>query len=212
MNFNGQILQDKYVLSMLNYKHNGYFIEIGSNDPININNSYNLEKYFNWKGIMIEYDERWRETYKLHRPNSVHVIEDATRIDYKKLFNINHVPTHVDYLQIDLEVKNGSTLATLQKLDNEIFDYYKFAIITFEHDIYEAPATTRTVSRDIFLNRGYYNVMRDVSYENNPFEDWYVHPDLVDMNIVKAFQTKNLNKYKYHPKSDTSISYSDIEY
>ncbi len=29
---------------MLNYKYNGYFIEIGSQDPIICNNSYILEK------------------------------------------------------------------------------------------------------------------------------------------------------------------------
>ena len=212
MNFNGQILQDKYVLTMLNYKNNGYFIEVGSNDPININNTYNLEKHFNWRGIMIEYDDKWLEYYKVNRQNSIHIINDATKIDYKTLFNTYQVPFNVDYLQIDLEVKNGSTLETLKKFDDEIFNKYKFATVTFEHDIYEAPSMTRTQSREIFLNRGYYNVLSDVSNENNPFEDWYVHPDLVDMNIVRSFQDKNLHKYKQHPRSGTAISYTDIEF
>ena len=62
--FKGQIFQDRFVLSMLNYKNNGYFIEIGSNDPIRHNNTYILENNFNWKGIMIEYDKKWYELYK----------------------------------------------------------------------------------------------------------------------------------------------------
>ena len=57
-------------------------------------------------------------------------------IDYKNLFETNNVPLNIDYLQIDLEVTDGSTLTTLKKLDREIMDNYKFAIITFEHDIY----------------------------------------------------------------------------
>ena len=49
--FYGQAEQDKFVLNMLNNKENGYFLEIGSNDPIHINNTYILEKDYNWKGI-----------------------------------------------------------------------------------------------------------------------------------------------------------------
>ena len=40
----GQAQQDKFVLNVLNEKKNGYFLEIGSNHPININNTYLLEK------------------------------------------------------------------------------------------------------------------------------------------------------------------------
>lgn len=36
----GQAQQDKFVLNVLKDKRNGYFLEIGSNHPIHINNSY----------------------------------------------------------------------------------------------------------------------------------------------------------------------------
>ena len=49
--FNGQAGQDKYVLTMLKNKTNGVFLEIGSNHPIKINNSYLLESKYDWKGI-----------------------------------------------------------------------------------------------------------------------------------------------------------------
>jgi hypothetical protein len=38
----GQIQQDKFVLNVLKNKKNGFFVEIGSYDPILINNSYIL--------------------------------------------------------------------------------------------------------------------------------------------------------------------------
>ena len=44
--FKGQAEQDKFVLNMLKNKKNGFFLEIGSNHPININNSYILEKNY----------------------------------------------------------------------------------------------------------------------------------------------------------------------
>lgn len=42
--FNGQAEQDKFVLNILKNKKKGFFLEIGSNHPIKINNSYILEK------------------------------------------------------------------------------------------------------------------------------------------------------------------------
>ena len=51
---------------------------------------------------MTEYSKEWINDYKKFRPNSIHIINDATKIDYKKLFEINNVPLNLDYLQIDL--------------------------------------------------------------------------------------------------------------
>ena len=136
-NYNGQILQDKFVVSVLKNKQNGYFIEIGSNHPKLINNTYVLEKELNWKGIMVEYDKNWIQLYKIERPNSIYVINDATQINYNELFKQNNVPKNIDYLQIDLEVCNRSTLTTLELFNDNIFNEYKFATVTFEHDIYD---------------------------------------------------------------------------
>jgi len=100
---------------------------------------------------MVEIEERFLSSYKEHRPNSIHIINDATQVDYKKVFEENNAPLSSDYLQIDLEEGNGSTLLTLQKLDNDIFDTYKFATVTFEHDVYHSNFfNTRLESRNIF--------------------------------------------------------------
>ena len=112
----GETRQDKFVINVLNEKENGCFVEIGSNHPININNTYLLEKFYRWKGIMIEYISSYLPMYIIVRPNSVHVIKDARIIDYRELFVSNNIPSSIDYLQIDLEVDNSSTLRTLQKI------------------------------------------------------------------------------------------------
>ena len=214
MKYNGQAEQDKFVLKVLNEKRNGYFLEIGSNDPIFINNTYILEKEYGWKGIMIEYNYNYLNSYKIIRPSSIHIIEDATKIDYKKTFEENKMPLCLDYLQIDLDVVNKSTIDTLIKLDNEIFDIYKFATITFEHDIYQGNHfNTRMISRDIFKKRGYVCVFEDISNRDmnnntiNPFEDWYVHPDLVDMNYINNLIDINKNNY-----DNNVIEWQNIQY
>ena len=105
--FLGQSKQDEFVIKMLNFKTNGYFLEIGSNHPITINNSYILEKNYNWNGLMVEYDQQYEQLYKEHRTSN-YIIQDATTIDYETLFIKYNFPKNIDYLQIDLEVNNNS--------------------------------------------------------------------------------------------------------
>ena len=191
-----QALQDLFVLSILGQKQNGYFVEIGSNHPIIDNNTYFLETVYNWKGLMVEYDKSFEESYVAIRPNSIYELKDARLVDYKGILDKNNFPSNIDYLQIDLDVDNKSTLDVLDLLEKTCFDKYKFATVTFEHDIYRGDYfNTRELSREIFKKRGYEIVFSDVSVFNEgifcQFEDWYVHPDLVDMNYVNKIRSDN---------------------
>ena len=190
----GQAEQDKFVLNVLREKRNGYFLEIGSNHPININNSYLLETKYDWNGIMVEYDAKWEQEYKSKR-TSHYAIADAVDIDYRGKFQELNFPTNMDYLQIDLEVKNASTIKTLENLNTNIFPHYKFATVTFEHDIYRGDFfNTRVRSREIFSAWNYYRVFQDIANQSNVYEDWYVHPDLVDMEYINQIQSdKSMN-------------------
>jgi hypothetical protein len=241
--YNGQVFQDKFVLTMLNHKHNGTFLELGGNDPCFISNTYLLESKYNWKGIMVEYDTSFTNSYMSKRPNSHHVFQDASTVDYASLLKELKYPNVIDYLQIDLEPGNGSTLNSLKNLDTNVFDNYKFATVTFEHDIYmsfsnnEMFKKTRDESRTIFKNRGYVQVFSDVNndgWRDNdvrreqliagetvtigdyvgqyPFEDWYVHPDLVDMNYVNSVIIMNAGKYVYNPICEKTINFGKIQY
>ena len=209
----GQANQDKFVLNILKEKKNGFFLEIGSNHPVNINNTYLLETKYNWKGIMVEYEKSFLPLYIEQRPNSIHIIDDATNVDYKNIFEINNVPLSIDYLQIDLEANNGSTIKTLEKLDSDIFDIYKFATVTFEHDIYCTNfGNTRLHSRDIFKKRGYICVFEDIHDSGNPYEDWYVHPDLVDMDYVNKLIENNSKYYSNNSITERAIYWDSIQY
>lgn len=198
LEINGHAYQDLFVLFANNFKQNGYYIEIGSAWPKHTNNTYILETEFNWKGIMVEYDQNYLESYLSTRPNSVHVIKDATTIDYIDLFKRNNVPETVDYLQIDLEVDNESTLKVIKLFDEYIFDKYKFRTITFEHDFYRGDFyNTRYISRQILHKRGYVLLFPDVGIgidtNFSSFEDWWVHPELVSESFIKKHYNNNIN-------------------
>lgn len=49
-----QLQQDRWVLSELANKNNGFFVEIGAFDGKKLSNTYLLEKEFGWTGILVE--------------------------------------------------------------------------------------------------------------------------------------------------------------
>ena len=190
-----QASQDIFVRALTNCKNNGTFLEIGSNDPITHNNTYILENEHNYRGIMVEYDNSFKSAYKIHRPNSLYIINDAQKVNYRDILENNKFPREMDYLQIDLDVNNRSTLNVLELLNNTVFDKYKFRTVTFEHDIYTGNwFNTQEISRNIFKERGYILVFPDVSVfwqgKYCKFEDWYVHKDLVNADIIKNIKSE----------------------
>jgi FkbM family methyltransferase len=66
-----QLGQDLNVLQIYNNKKNGFFIEIGASDGIELSNTYLLEKNYNWNGICIEpLPERFNKLH-INRPHSI---------------------------------------------------------------------------------------------------------------------------------------------
>ena len=172
--------QDLFVLNVLNHKRNGTFLEIGSNHPITISNTFLLEREYGWKGVMVDQHDHWTGLYKEHRPLSEYIIHDAVTIDYEKA--LENYPRDMDYLQIDLEVNNMSTLNTLLNLNDSVLKSHRFAVITFEHDFYRGDYfRTRDLSRIILRDLGYKLLYPDVEL----FEDWWVHPELVNPAIIE---------------------------
>lgn len=182
---NGQALQDMFILSVLNGKRNGTYLEIGAQEPIFQNNTAILEQNYDWKGVSIEIVEDLCRKFSEQRKNTI-LCKDATTIDYEKLLNEHYDTTEIDYLQLDCEPSK----TTFEILLDIPFDKYKFAVITYEHDHYvDMTGTYRTKSRNYLQMMGYELVVTNVSQnENTPFEDWWVHPDLVDSETIEKFR------------------------
>jgi hypothetical protein len=207
LEYNGQAFADRFVLNCTNFKTNGYFLELGSRDYKKNNNTYILEKEFNWQGVMVERVASHKKEYELNRQNSVHLMKDATTINYRHIFESNNYPKNLDFLQLDLEVLDNTALKTLLKINKELLNDYKFAVVTMEHDIFtgiDNAINTRLKSREILEERGYYCVFEDIiddpkaylSSPDCPYEDWWVHPDLVNMQYIDYLQNKNKNNFK----------------
>ena len=66
-----QIMQDFFVLNELGYKRNGYFVDFGATDGKEFNNTYLLEKEYDWTGILCEPSKGWHKSLKINRPNII---------------------------------------------------------------------------------------------------------------------------------------------
>ena len=117
-----QAFQDMFVLSMLDGKRNGFYVEVGGDHPSTINNTYLLETEFDWKGISFEIREESVNFYNESRKNKC-LCADATKVDYSKVFEENNFPNQIDYLQLDIEPAH-QTLAALKQLDLKKYRFY----------------------------------------------------------------------------------------
>ena len=178
-----QAFQDIFVLSMLSGKKNGTYVEIGGDHPLVINNSYLLESEFGWRGISFEIIQTAVNFYNSLRKNPC-LCEDATTADYKKIFEDNNLPKQIDYLQVDIEPAQ-QTLNALLQLPH---DDYRFSVITYESDIYRDGPDCQEEAMKFLESHGYELVVRNVANEGNPYEDWYVDPQIVDAEIISKFK------------------------
>lgn len=189
--------QDMFVLYLLNGKKNGSYLEIGAGDAHYGNNSYLLEKDFGWKGVSFDIDEGFVNKFLSQRSNPC-ILKDARFVDYEKYIAGLGFGNTVDYLQVDCDPPEVS----FQVLLSIPFDKIKFGVITFEHDQYtDRSKNYRERARDYLKAYGYELVVSNVSPDDNrPYEDWYAHPDLVDIETIKSIQdtsdpTKNARTF-----------------
>jgi FkbM family methyltransferase len=78
-----QLRQDLFVLSELNFKKNGFFVEFGATNGKDLSNTYLLEKNFGWKGILSEPAKIWKAEIETNRPHSF--------IETNCVWNVSHL-------------------------------------------------------------------------------------------------------------------------
>lgn len=187
-----QVYQDMFILSILDGKTNGTYLEIGSSDPFHGNNTALLETKFGWTGVGIEFNKEHVDKYMTSRKNPV-LHENALNINYHKILT-KYFPNQyiIDYLQLDIEPSKN----TFEALLSIPLDKYQFKIITYEHDYYvDITRSYRDKSRRYLSAMGYELVVNDVSpNENSAFEDWWVLPSLIDKNRLNLLQNVNLTE------------------
>ena len=180
-----QSMQDMFVLSMLDGKRDGVYVEIGADQPRVISNTYLLENNFDWSGVSFELDADKVTYFNSIRKNKC-LSEAATSYDYKSLFEERNYPKQIDYLQLDIDPAEG-TLRALKVLP---LDDYRFSVITYETDVYSSGADIQDEQIEILESHGYQLVAKNVKCEGNPYEDWWIDPAIVSEDVWKPYKTR----------------------
>jgi len=159
--------------------------------------------------VSIEILENEVEKFAKSRKNPI-ILHDATKVDYSKLLEKYKFATDVDYLQVDCEPPS----ITYEILTKIPFDKYRFAVITFEHDYYaDLTKIYREKSREFLIEKGYTLVGSNISPNDNcAYEDWWVHPELVDADVIEMFLsnsdcTKSAEKYMFGEFSSSALKF-----
>jgi hypothetical protein len=181
----GQDVFARYVIG-----RKGTYLDIGSYRPTYHNNSRTLE-FEGWTGLSIDY-QNYCEEFKQKR-NNPFLYGDVTRIDWNATMEaFPFLKGTIDYISFDVD---GSTRAAFDLFP---FDKVKFGCMTIEHDQYLVGTGLRDYLREKLTALGYVLLCADVVMPDSAtdkygaFEDWWVNPELVDMNRVEAIRSNGI--------------------
>jgi hypothetical protein len=177
MNYWSQLKQDQYVDKILKQKRQGYFLDLGACYFNNMNNTYFFEKERDWKGIAIEYDEKFKFGWAENRPNTQFILHDATKIDYEDLLNKSNFPKMIDYLSLDLEPPE----ITLECLYRVLECTYSFSVITFEVDDFRS--SNKNISREILTSKGY-TLIKEIYDRHFHVDDLWIHNSIYEEDML----------------------------
>lgn len=183
-----QAYQDLFALAITNGKQNGTFLEIGAYHSTKNSNTYIAEQQYGWNGLSLDISKRCIEDFAENR-SCTFLLADATKVDYDQELQKAGLPTHIDYLQLDIDPCQITYKAMLQIP----FEKYTFSCITFETEYIKRDKQLEAVrvreeSRKFFAEKGYIRVAGDIAgKKDKPFEDWYVSKEVAESEHFKTY-------------------------
>jgi FkbM family methyltransferase len=193
MYFYSQAMQDNWVCEVLNYKPNGFYIDIGGYDGVTTSNTYAFETQLGWTGICVEPNT---DLYSMMRKNRRNNCINAAISDYNGICHFgndrivensntfvncytldqllinNSAPREIDYLSIDIEGDEHKVLSNFN------FKNWDIKLMTVEHNFYLAGDTEKNKLFELLTAKGFIRVVNNVVCSDSgfrPFEDWYVN-------------------------------------
>lgn len=199
-----QLGQDLLVQFLLEEKTEGYFVEFGATNGIELSNTYLLEKKYAWNGILCEPMKSFQNDLFFNRSsnidfNCVHT-ETGKTVNFYQV-GMSGLSTIEEYAYNDKhsEIRQNHTEYTVNTItlkdlldkysSPEYIDYLSIDTEGSEFDILNAYDFSRifgiiTVEHNynnlrspielLLTSKGYEKVFPEIS----DFDDWYVHKDL----------------------------------
>lgn len=206
-----QLGQDCVALVVSEFKRDGFFVEFGATNGIDLSNTYFLETEFNWNGILCEPAKFWKEELVENRGANLDfdcvwsVTNDEiefNEVDYKELSTI------AEFSNSDMHIKdrrygktyivNSVSLLDLLVRHNapSVIDYLSIDTEGSEFEILSKFDFSRFSFRFVSCEHNYgsnrekiFQLMishgyRRILVEHSEFDDWYVNESLVKSQSV----------------------------
>jgi hypothetical protein len=162
--------QDDWVIETLKGKRDGTFLDVGCYMPMEINNTFKLEREFGWTGVGVDRAFRFKAEWE-NCDRKFHCA-DVLEIDWKGLCATYFHAPPIDYLSLDVDEHQ---LEVVRKFP---WDKIHFNVMTIEHDSYRFGNEARDEIRSILKSHGYKMAVEDVAIAGVPFEDWWISESL----------------------------------
>jgi FkbM family methyltransferase len=197
-----QLEQDLEVLNYYNHKTNGFFIEIGASDGIELSNTYLLETKYNWKGICVEPIPYRFNSLCNNRPNSF-CCNNAVynRSDLDVIFDIANNGDGLSGISDNIDchkekVNSNKTQITVKTISfNDLLEKYN-APLFIEYLSLDTEGSELEILKSVNLNKYIFGI---IHVEHN-----YIEPrrseirDLLTSNGYQYIKENNVDDcYKY---------------
>jgi FkbM family methyltransferase len=195
-----QLRQDVFVLGMSGFKRQGFFVEFGATNGLDLSNKALLEQNFGWTGILAEPARQWHTDLHANRSAVIDTRcvwrESGAHLDFTEAprgENSGLTQFMKKRRQIRGNTYSVETITLTELLQShgapQVIDYLsidtegsEFDILkAFDFDSYRFRVITvehnfapqRSDIYQILTEHGY----RRVAETASRFDDWYVHPD-----------------------------------
>ena len=195
-----QLKQDLFVLLETNFKRNGFFVEFGATNGVDLSNTLLLEKDFGWKGILAEPAKIWHSDLEKNRKCNIekncvwsnsnttldfNEVVDAEFSAISKYQNRGNAYASENYIRykvktislIDLLIKyNAPKVIDYLSIDTEGSEYE--ILSNFDFESYQFRVITcehnyhgmREKIYDLLISKGYKRKYMGLS----KWDDWYI--------------------------------------
>lgn len=194
-----QLGQDLWVLEKFEYKKNGFFVEFGATNGVQLSNTYLLEKQFGWQGICAEPNPDFFKELVINRqcitsqdcigPNSGEVVDFVFADAYGGMIKYASHDMHDDKRNAYRDIGKVASVKTIS-LDDFLkkynapkkIDYLSIDTEGSEYDILEAFSFDRwavaliTVEHNFSASRSKIrNLLESQGYRciEKDWDDWY---------------------------------------
>lgn len=158
--------EDTWVVEQMKGKRNGTFLDIGCADPIEGNNTWLLERSYDWRGISLDRDERLSILWTRGGRRTPFICSDIHFLDLNAFASL--ISPQFDYLSLDVDEYQ------LEFVERFPWSKVRFNCMTVEHDSYRFGEVPRDKMRKILTDAGYTLAVKDVVCCLGAFEDWWI--------------------------------------